>query len=86
MNLSQKYNDIWNLPAEQINQFTSDFEYIEKIKNEISKMKIGSIALINQITTISKQRIFDDDVLKKVRLSKKCLDLIDSQIIKSFTK
>lgn len=84
--LSKKYTNIWDLPAENIKQFTTDFEYVEKIKNEISKMKKGSIALINQIRTISKQRIFDDDVLKKVRLSNKYLDLIDAQIIKSFTK
>lgn len=84
--LSNKYTDIWSLPAEKVAQFTSDFEYTKKIKNEISKMKIGSIALINQITTISKQRIFDDDILRKVRLSKNSLDLLDNNIIKFFTK
>lgn len=84
--LSNKYHDIWSLPAGKVNQFTADFSYVQKIKDEISKMKIGSIALINQITTISKQRIFDDDVLRKVRLSNKSLDLIDQNIIKFFTK
>lgn len=84
--LSNIYNDIWSLPSEKVKQFTYDFEYIKKMKKEISKMKIGSIALINQITTISKQRIFDDDILKKVRLSNKSLDLLDTQIIKFFTK
>lgn len=85
-NLSTKYHDIWSLPAEKVKQFTCDFAYVQKIKDEISKMKIGSIALINQITTISKQRIFDDDVLRKVRLSNNSLDLIDKNIIKFFTK
>lgn len=84
--LSNKYTDIWSLPAEQVKQFTSDFEYVKKIKEEISKMKVGSIALINQITTISKQRIFDDEILRRVRLSKGCLDLLDAGIIKFFTK
>ena len=84
--LSDKYQDIWSLPAEKVEQFTSDFEYVKKIKDEISKMKVGSIALINQITTISKQRIFDDDILRKVRLSKDSLDLLDKNIIKYFTK
>lgn len=84
--LSKEYTDIWSLPVEKVNKFTSDFEYIKKVKKEIEKMKKGSIALVNQITTISKQRIFDDDVLKKVRLSKSSLDLLDAQIIKSFTK
>lgn len=84
--LSNKYTDIWSLPAEKVEKFTSDFEYVKKMKNEISKMKIGSVALINQITTISKQRIFDDEVLRKVRLSNTSLDLLDKQIIKFFTK
>lgn len=84
--LSNKYQNIWSLPTEKVKQFTSDFEYVKKIKNEISKMKVGSIALINQITTISKQRIFDDDILRRVRLSKDCLDLLDKNIIKYFTK
>ena len=84
--LSNKYQDIWSLPAERVEQFTSDFEYVKKIKDEISKMKIGSVALINQITTISKQRIFDDDILRRVRLSKDSLDLLDKNIIKYFTK
>lgn len=85
-NLSNKYTDIWSLPSEKVKQFTSDFEYVKKIKDEIAKMKIGSIALVNQITTISKQRIFDDEILRRVRLSKESLDLLDNGIIKFFTK
>lgn len=84
--LSKEYKDIWSLPSEKVKQFTYDFEYIKKVKKEIEKMKKGSIALINQITTISKQRIFDDDVLRKVRLSDNSLNLLDSKIIKFFTK
>ena len=33
--------------------------YIKKVEKEILKMKKGSIALVSQITTISKQRIYD---------------------------
>lgn len=84
--LSNKYKDIWSLPSEKVEQFTSDFEYVKKMKNEISKMKIGSIALINQITTISKQRIFDDAVLRHICLSNNSLNLLDKNIIKFFTK
>ena len=61
-------------------------KYIEKMKDEISKMKQDSIALINQITTISKQRIFKDTLRRNVKLSNNSLDLIDKQIIKYFTK
>lgn len=41
-------------------------EYLDKIGIEISRMKEGSVALINQITTISKMRIFDPRNLKGV--------------------
>ena len=37
----------------------AELEYLNKIGQEISQMKEGSIALINQITTVSKIRIFD---------------------------
>lgn len=56
------------------------------MEDEISKMKQDSIVLVNQITTISKQRIFKDTVRRNVRVSNKSLDLIDKQIIKFFTK
>lgn len=61
-------------------------KYIEKMEQEISKMKKDSIALINQITTISKQRIYKDVVRRNVKISSQSLDLIDQQIIKYFTK
>ena len=61
-------------------------KYIEQLGKSINQYKKESIALINQITTVSKQRIFYDVVLKNVRLSNKSLDLIDKQIIKFFTK
>ena len=41
---------------------------MEKIGLEISRMKEGSIALVNQITTVSKIRIFDPRNLKEVFL------------------
>ena len=61
-------------------------KYIEKLEEEVSKMKQDSIALINQITTISKQRIFKDVLRENVKLSSSSLNLIDAQIIKYFTK
>lgn len=60
--------------------------YIEKMENEISKMKQDSIALVNQITTVSKQRIFKDIAGKNIKVSDESLNLIDKQIIKHFTK
>lgn len=86
LKIKNKYNNIWNLPAEQLQYFTSQLAYVSKIKEEIDKMKKGSIALTNQITTISKQRIFDDKVLRKVRLSDNSLNLLDKKILDNFTK
>lgn len=59
---------------------------IKKLEKEISKMKQDSIVLINQITTISKQRIYTDSLIRKVKLSNNSLNLIDEHIIKYFTK
>lgn len=57
--------------------------------NEVAKMRSGSIALTNQITTISKIRIYDPktnfDILSNVKLSNDKLDLLDREIIKNFT-
>ena len=61
-----------------------------KIVNEIKQMKTGSIALVNQLTTISKQRIYnpknDLDILSGIRISKNNLDLIDKKIAELFLK
>jgi hypothetical protein len=52
-------------------------------------MRAGSIALVNQITTISKIRIYDPktdaDILSGIKMSNEKLDLIDREIMKSFT-
>ena len=88
--LSEEYEDIWKLPAEKVEQFNTDFKYIKKVEKEISKMKKGSIALVSQITTISKQRIYDpktsSDILANLRVSDNTLDLIDSKIKELFIK
>lgn len=66
-----------------------DLELLDKMKAEVLKMKCGSIALVNQITTISKIRIYDPktdhDILSGIRLSNEKLDLIDDEIQKKFT-
>lgn len=61
-------------------------EYLEKINEEIMRMKHGSIAYVNQITTISKQRIFRIPILSGIKLSNQNLDLIDNKIHKLFMK
>ena len=79
----EKIDDV---PINIQNIIEKEQKYIKKMKCEISKMKKDSIALINQITTISKQKIFKDTVRRNVKISSESLDLIDKQIIKFFTK
>ena len=54
------------------------------MRDEIERMNIGSIALVGQITTISKIRIYDpkykNDALSKVRVSASTLDILDKRI------
>jgi mRNA-degrading endonuclease toxin of MazEF toxin-antitoxin module len=81
---------------QQISELTKKIEEVKRcqillgdMKNEVQKMKKGSIALINQITTISKIRIYNpktnDDVLSNIKLSNDKLDLIDDKIGKYYT-
>ena len=68
---------IEDIPINIQNIIGKEQKYIEKMENEIFKMKKDSIALINQITTISKQRIFKDTVRRNVKISSNSFDLID---------
>lgn len=57
---------------------------VRKIADEITQMKEGSIALVNQITTISKIRIYDPrgtyDVLSGISLTKESMNKINQKI------
>ena len=77
---------IKNIPINIQSTIEKEQKYIAKMEKEIGKMQKDSIALINQISTISKQRIFKDTVRRNVKISNNSLDLIDKQIIKFFTK
>lgn len=74
----------------QIHDAEIELELYNRMKTEILKMKRGSIALINQITTISKIRIYDPktnhDVLSNIKLSNDRLDDIDTAIKENFVK
>lgn len=67
----------------------SELDFIRRMQAENKKMKRGSIALVNQITTISKIRIYDPktdyDILSGIRLSNEKLDIIDKEMIKKYT-
>ena len=53
-------------------------------------MKYGSIAIVNQVRVVSKQRIYDPktnfDILSGIKLSNENLDLIDEMMKKLFVK
>lgn len=73
----------------RIDNADSEFNLFKKMQTEVSKMKTGSIALVNQITTISKIRIYDPktdhDILSNIKLSNEKLDMIDNEIRNNFT-
>lgn len=62
----------------------------QKISKEVEKMKYGSIAVVNQVRVVSKQRIYDPrtnfDVLSGIKLSNENLNLIDEMMKKLFVK
>ncbi len=74
----------------ELHALERDLDFLERMNKEISKMKRGSIALISQIRTISKIRIYDPktnfDILSGVRLSNEKLNLLDQELLKNFTK
>lgn len=67
-----------------------ELSLINRMYTEIDKMKKGSLALVKQITTISKMRIYDSktnyDILSNIKLSNEKLDIIDRSIISLYTK
>lgn len=81
LDASQKLQRMWE-EKEQHNKEQQD--YLNKIGLEISRMKEGSIALVNQITTISKIRIFDPrnlkGVLSGISLSEENMEKINNKM------
>lgn len=72
-----------------LNMCERDLNLLKRMRNEVAKMKIGSIALVCQMRTISKIRIYDPktnyDILSGVKLSNEKLDLVDKEILHNFT-
>lgn len=79
-----------DLVEKQLNVWEQKKYHAQKMSDEISTMKRGSIALVSQITTISKIRIYDPlypaDTLNKIRLSDESLTKLDETIKVLFTK
>lgn len=75
-----------NKKTVDVNTLIKSMNYLQKIGEEIDRMKHGSIAYVHQITTISKQRIFRTAILSGIRISNESLDLLDEKIKKMYTK
>lgn len=73
---------------ERLDKLIEECNLLDRMRDEIFRMRTGSIALINQITTISKIRIYDPktdhDILSNIKLSNEKLDLIDAEMRKKF--
>ncbi len=73
-----------------ISEAYKKLELAQKINKEVQKMKYGSIAIVNQVRVVSKQRIYDPktnfDVLSGIKLSTENLDFIDEMMKKLFVK
>lgn len=76
--------------SEQIAIIQNKLKLLKRMQTAIQNMKKGSIALTNQITTVSKMRIYDPknnyDILSGIKLSNAKLDLIDNEIKKMYLK
>lgn len=74
--------------TELLNSSKDKADLIQKINDELEQMKNGSIALVNQITTISKLRIYNPkkniDILSGIKLSNERMSLIDEKIKKLY--
>lgn len=93
INNISKYRKEDSPSIEAVNEIIETLDLLKtwaKIENEIAKMKSGSIALVSQITTISKQRIYDPqktgDILSGLRISDESLDLTNKKIKQLFIK
>lgn len=87
-NTLQKAVSIRDSLSSKSKNYYTQTKQLNKIKEEISQMKTGSIALVDQITTISKIRVYDPrnayGVLSGIRLSPESLDKINDKLKELF--
>lgn len=78
------FEDLISEYSNELKDLDEQEKALSKINFELHKMKDGSIAKIEQITTISKQRIFDPkksaDVLSGIRFSDAAMDKINEKL------
>ena len=65
-------------------QIHEEEQSLQKISAELHRMRNGSVAKVEQITTISKQRIYDPkksgDVLDGIRFSDTAMEKINEKL------
>ena len=95
LQISKQINNIASTNKDDIDlnkleEATQNIKLLKKINEELNKMKKGSIALVSQITTISKQKIYDPqktgDILSGLKISDNSLDLINNKMKQLFIK
>ena len=76
------------IPKSYLDDIAANLNSVKNMQDELNKMKNGSVALIGQITTISKIRIYTPktkyDTLSGIRLCPDTLDKIDNEICNLF--
>lgn len=87
--LREMHKEVENC-KEILKALSKEKENLKRLRKEIGKMRQGSIALVGQITTVSKLRIYDPmsnrSPLYNVKLGDSCMDKIDKKIKELFTK
>lgn len=81
---TEKSESVLSVLEEKRDSIKKTMSIIERYDNELSKMKSGSMAVMNQVTTISKQRIYtpkrSTDFLYNVSLSESAMDKITKKL------
>lgn len=85
---SKNINEVLLGLSEKKAKLLEEIDRLEKYKKTVDKLKNGSIALVEQITTVSKMRIYtprnSDDLLYNISFSDGALDKITNKIKELF--
>lgn len=83
-------DEIYKAIIAKLNKIPNSDPSKKGLVKEYNRLKIGSIALVGQITTISKYRLYDplstSNVLHGIKVSDATLNNLDSKIKELFTK
>lgn len=87
-NTSIEKTELHDKIRHRLDVLLKELDVLEKVKKELDRMKQGSVALVEQVSTVSKIRIYDPkskyDVLAGVKISPDGLDSINSKMVELF--